>query len=193
MKEIILEATDRIKQPGKFKEEGFVPGVLYGDGVDKATSVKFNTIALKKILSSHGSNAKVWINHNNSKKFGFVKEVQKDAVSEKIIHIDVQMVSKDHEIKLQLPIFYRGEEELKNRQLVMQTYKSEIGVFGKMALMPDTIYVDVSDKKLGDTITVSNFNLDSMLEINEKDDLIFGIVVYAKNQGVIEAEEIAAE
>lgn len=182
MEEIILEAIERTKQPGKFRESGFVPGVLYGDSVSGATSVKFDAIALEKILTRHGSNAKVWIKYDSNKKFGFIKEVQKNPVSGGVIHVDVQIVSKDQEVKLQIPIVFKGEDDLKNKQLQLQVYKSEINVLGKMALMPDAIYVDVSIKKLGDTITANNFALDKQINVSEKEDEVYGIITNLKSQ-----------
>jgi len=190
MGEIILEATDRFKQPGRFREIGFIPGVLYGDSVDVATSVKFEELAVKKILTGHGTNAKVWIKYNNNKRFGFIKEVQKHPVLGSVIHIDVQIVSKDHEIKLQIPIAFKGEDDLKRRQLQLQVYKSEITIFGKMALMPDAIYVDVSEKKLGDAITLNNFDLDKQLNVNEKEDEVYGMIINLKDQPIDTAVEI---
>lgn len=193
MKEIILEAIERTEKPGKFKEIGFIPGVLYGDSVTGGTSVKFDTLALKKILTSHGSNAKVWIKYNNTKKFGFIKEVQRNPVSPgKITHIDVQLVSKDHEIKLQIPIVFKGEEELKSRLLELHVYKSEITVQGKMDLMTDAIYVDVSQKELGDTITLNNLDLDKQLKVIEEEDTIYGTITVLKieiNDETVETED----
>jgi large subunit ribosomal protein L25 len=180
MEEVILEAAARIKQSGKFKENGFVPGVLYGDSVTGATPVKFDTIALKKVIARHGSNAKVWIKYDNDKKFGFIKEVQKDAMSGNLKHIDVQIVAKDHEIKLQIPVVFKGDDSLKNIQLELQVYKSEINVSGKMALMPDAIYVDVSEKKLADTITVKDFDLDKQINVIENEDEVYGVIINLK-------------
>ncbi|MHB1393366.1 MAG: 50S ribosomal protein L25 [Clostridia bacterium] len=193
MEEIILEAIERTKQSGKFRESGFVPGVLYGDSVDVATSVKFEAIALKKVLTCHGSNAKVWVKYNDNKRFGFIKEVQKHPVSGSVIHIDVQIVSKDHEIKLQVPIVFKGEDDLKHRELQLQVYKSEINVFGMMALMPDAIYVDVSEKKLGDTITLNNFDLDNQLKVSEKEDSVYGMIINLKNQSIDATVETETE
>ena len=193
MEEIILEALEREKQSGKYRESGYVPGILYGDSVAEATSVKFEASVLKKIIAHHGSNAKVWIKYNNSKKFGFIKEVQKHPVSGSITHIDVQMVSRDHEIKLQIPIVFKGEDELKNNQLKLQVYKSEILVTGKLAIMPDALYVDVSEKELDDTISLNNFDLDQQLKVSEKEDVVYGVIVELKNQPMDEVAEAETE
>ena len=182
MAEIILEATERIKQPGRFKEEGFVPGVIYGENVTDSHQVKFEAAALKKIITAHGTNAKVSVKFNNDKKSGFIKEVQKNAISGSVIHVDVQIVSNDQELKLQIPIVFKGEDELKQRQLQLQVHKSEITVTGKIALMIDAIHVDVSEMQAGDTITLDNLKLDKKLKVSEKDDAVFGIIVNIRNQ-----------
>ena len=192
MEEIILKAIERTKQPGKFREDGFVPGVLYGDGIADSNLVKFEAAALKKIIALHGSNAKVWVKFNNKKKSGFIKEVQKNPLSGSVIHIDVQIVSKDQELKLQIPIVFKGEDELKQKQLQLQVYKSQITVIGKIAMMIDAIYVDVSEKQLGETITLNNLDLDKQLKVSEQEDTVFGIIINLKNQPVdneVETEE----
>jgi large subunit ribosomal protein L25 len=188
MDEIILKAIKRAD--GKFRESGFIPGILYGDGVETATAVKFEEKALNKVITNHGKSAKLWIDINDSKQYGFVKEVQRKHLTRDITHIDVQIVSKDHEIKIQIPIVYKGEDTLKTKQIQLQVYKSEITVFGKMALMPETVEVDVSEMKLGDTITVSNFGLDKLLKIDNADD-IYATVINLRSQPVEEVEVVA--
>jgi len=189
MEKITLEAAERTKQTGKFRESGFVPGVIYGDSIAGATSVKFVALALNKIFTCNGSNAKVWIKYNNNKKFGFIKEVQKHPVTGSVVHIDVQIVSNDHDIKLQIPIAFKGEDDLKQRQLQLQVYKSEITVLGNLALMPDAIFVDVSEKKLGDTISLNNFDLDEQLKMSEEQDTVYGIIIDLNKQTIDEAVE----
>ena len=181
MDEIILKAIKRAD--GKFKESGFIPGILYGDGVDAATAVKFEEKALNKVITNHGKSAKLWIDINDSKQFGFIKEVQRKHLTRNITHVDVQIVSKDHEIKIQIPVIYKGEDVLKTKQLQLQVHKSEIVVFGKMALMPDVVEVNVSEMKLGETITLNNFGLDKLLKI-DNEDAIYATVFNLKAQPV---------
>ena len=112
MEKVILDAFERIPGNKKFKEDGFIAGVIYGDNIKEAISVKFELVPLKKILGKHGSNAKVWVKYGEDKKFGFVKEIQRHPVSAIINHVDIQIVALDHEIKLQLPISFKGEANL---------------------------------------------------------------------------------
>ena len=188
MEEVILKASERIEKTKKVREGGFIPGVLYGEGA-KATSVKFEAPALKKIMAKHGSNAKVWIEINETKKFGFIKEVQKHPVDGNVIHIDVQLVSKDQEIKLQIPISFTGVEELEHRMHLLQIYKSEVEVVGKTNLIPNVIVVDVSNKNSGDTITFQDFGLDQEIKNNDGEVDVYAVIKSKKEQPDDETKE----
>lgn len=188
MEEMILNAIERPAQAKRFKEDGFIAGVIYGDNIEGAISVKFEELPLKKILGKHGSNAKVWVKYGEEKKFGFIKAIQRHPVSAKINHIDVQIVSIDHEIKLQLPISFKGEANVIDNLLQLQIHKSEIDVFGSMALMPDGVSVDVSQKKLGDTITIKDFILDKKIKITDEEDQVYAAIVQLKEKDEDEVE-----
>lgn len=188
MEEVILKAMERVEKPKKVREGGFVPGVLYGEGT-KATSVKFEASALKKILAKHGFNAKIWVLLNETKKFGFIKEVQKHPVEGKVIHIDVQLVSQDQEIKLQIPISFTGAEELERQMNVLQIYKSTVEVVGKASLMPNVIVVDVSNKNVGDAITFPDFGLDPEIKNNDGEGEIYGVIKVKQEQPADEADK----
>ncbi|MEL7565050.1 MAG: 50S ribosomal protein L25 [Dehalobacterium sp.] len=185
MDEVVLKAEERREKPRKVREAGFIPGVLYGAGAG-ATSVQFDAAALKKVIMKNGSSAKLWIQLNDTKKFGFIKEVQKHPVEGKIIHIDVQMVSQDQEIKLQLPITYTGIEELEKRQLILLVTKSEVEVVGKANLIPNVVISDVSTKEVGDNITFQDFNLDPQIRNNDGEEEIYAVIKVKKEQPVEE-------
>ncbi|MBU3129405.1 50S ribosomal protein L25 [Clostridium tagluense] len=182
MEKVILDAFERIPGNKKFKEDGFIAGVIYGDNIEEAIAVKIELMPLKKILGKHGSNAKVWVKYGEDKKFGFIKEIQRHPVTAIINHVDIQVVSLDHEIKLQLPLSFKGEANLIDNLLELNIHKSEIDVFGNMALMPDGVSVDVSGKKLGDTITIKDFDLDAKIKVTDEEDQIYAAIVARKEQ-----------
>lgn len=186
-----LDAFERILTKKKFNEEGFIAGVIYGDKVNGAKSVKIEVEPLIKILKKHGSNAKVWIKYGEEKKFGFVKEIQRHPVSANITHIDLQIVSIDHEVKLQLPITFSGEENLIDNLLELKIYKTEMDVFGTMAVMPDYVTVDVADRKLGDSVTIKDFVLDEKIKVTDEEDEVYAAVIARKEQA--EDEEVIVE
>ena len=193
MEEIILNAMDRAKQPGKFKETGFVAGVLYGDGIIGAVSVKFQESSLMKLIAKHGTQAKVVITHGKDKKIGFIKEIQRHPCTHSLAHIDMQIVSKTHEIKMLLPINFKGEDHLVGKQLRLQIIKSKIHVLGRMDIMPDAVDTDVSAKELGDTITIKDFNLDKQIKVSDNENEIYGTIMHMKVVEVEAKEEVKVE
>ncbi|MFZ3172731.1 MAG: 50S ribosomal protein L25 [Carboxydocellales bacterium] len=189
MEETILNAMERSTEARRFRESGYIPGVLYGDNISKTIPVKFETSEVRKILAKHGSNAKVWVKHGDNKSFGFIKEVQRNAITRQFCHIDVHLVSQNHEVKMQIPIIFKGRESLKQKILLLQVYKSELEVFGKASLMPDVAVVDVSEKELGDTININDFNLDKQIKITDSKDEVYGIISQQSGQSVEEPTE----
>lgn len=176
MEQIILNVAQRTKKTKKFREEGFVPGVIYGGNSEKAEPIKIQEASLKKILSKHGMNAKLGIQFGNEKKFGFIKEIQRQPVTNKIVHVDVQFVSKDQAVKLQIPIVFKGEEVLRSKQLQLNANKLEAEVLGKIDLMPEVINVDVSEKNAGDTITFKDLNLNESIKTHDKIDEVYATI-----------------
>ncbi|SMC24659.1 large subunit ribosomal protein L25 [Clostridium acidisoli DSM 12555] len=195
MEQIVLDVEQRIQKTKKFKEDGFIAGVIYGGNAENTKSVKIQEVSLKKILSKHGSNVKLWVKYGDEKKFGFIKEIQREPLTNKIIHIDVQLVSKDQNIKMQIPIVFKGEEELKANQLQIQAHKSDVEVLGKIDLMPEVVYVDVSKKNAGDTIVFEDFNLDKNIKAHDKEDEIYATItkLIIEEETEDEAEETKTE
>ena len=188
MKEVILNAVERTKQRGKFKESGYVRGVIYGDGIE-TTSLKFEESALKKTLSYHGPHAKVWVKYGENKKFGFIKEVQRYPVTNKLLHVDVQIVDRDHEIKMEVPIIFHGQDNLERNSLLLQVNKHEVEVLGKMAEVPEEVVLDVAERKLGDAIHLSDLNLGTGFKILDDDDQIYGTITHLGTLATEEDEE----
>jgi large subunit ribosomal protein L25 len=184
LEQVILNVEPREKTAKKFKEEGYVPAVIYGNG-SEPKSVKIPEMSLKKMLAVHGQNVKLWVECGEDKKFGFIKEIQRQPVTNKIRHIDIQLVARDKDVKIQIPIIFDGEEALKKIQLQLQIRKAIVEVFGKIDLMPDVIHVDVSKKERNDTITFEEFKLDSSLKSSDNEDEVYGTIT----SFIIEEEE----
>lgn len=154
--------------------------------------VKFEETPLMKILAKHGSSVKLWVKCGDKKKFGFIKEIQRHPVSNKIIHLDVQLVSKDHEVKLQIPIIFKGEAALGKRQLQLQMYKPEVEVVSKIDLVPEVLTVDVSEKKPGDVITSKDFDLDKRVKIHDKENEVYAAITKSTVKIAEESDEESA-
>jgi large subunit ribosomal protein L25 len=191
MEETVLIAIDRIENPKKSRDAGFIPGVLNANGAP-SSSVMFETAALNKIISRHGTNAKLWISTAGEKKFGFIKDVQRHPIERKIIHVSIQLVSIDQEVKMHLPVVFHGREELEHRQLHLQVLRTDMEVSGKAVIMPDSASVDVAGKESGYSFTAADFHLPEGIRILDSEHETYAIVKAVKEEVAEAAEETAS-
>ena len=192
MEDTILKATMRTESPKKARDAGFTPGVL-NEHDTTSTSVQFDTPALNKVIAKHGPNAKIWVEMGKKKRFGFIKEVQRHPVEGKVIHVSVQLMTKDQEVKMHLPIAFHGRDELEHRLLQVHVYKSDMEVVAKATLMPDVVVTDVSKKEAGDSITIADFNLPAEIRVLDGEHEIYAVIKAAKEAPVEEPAEVKAE
>ena len=179
MKDATLQATVRSGKAKQVRDAGFIPGVL-NDSAANSTSVQFEITPLNKVIAQHGKNAKVWINLDGVETFGYIKVIQRHPVEGKIIHVSVQLVAKDQEVKRQLQIVFHGLEELENRQLHVQIHKYDVEVTGTTELMPDVVVVDVAKKEVGDSITCADFKLPTGIKLLDSEHEVYAVIKAAR-------------
>jgi len=192
MEVTILKAMERSEKPKKVRDAGLTPGILNGPGTASA-SVQFDTKELNKIVIKHGMNAKLWVELGSEKKFGYIKEVQTHPVERKIIHVAIQMVSKDQEVKMQLPITFVGSGDLEQKFMHVHVTKAEVEVIGKAALIPEMVEVDVSGKELEESITAADFHLPKEIKILDPENEVYAIIKAVREVVAEKTEEEAAE
>jgi large subunit ribosomal protein L25 len=91
MNSMILQATAREKQPGRFQEVGFVQGVIYGKTI-ATSSVKFDEAVLNKIVSATGIHSNVTVEFAGVTMKGFIKDLQRAVMGQEISHVDIQIL-----------------------------------------------------------------------------------------------------
>lgn len=180
MGEAYIRAIIRSEKPKKVRRDGFAPGIIYGEGIDVPIPVKFEMVRLKRLLKRHLSNAKIDIKLGDSIRKCVVKEVQRHPVTSDILHIDLQTVNENENVKLKIPVTFTGKKMLDSRKHVLHIYISEIEVSGCLKLLPDRITVDVGEMSPGEKFTVGDIKIDSDIKILNGKDEILAVVTAAK-------------
>jgi len=188
MEDIVLKALPRNESPKQARRNGFVPGVLNAHDTT-ATSLKFDAAALGRTIARHGGSAKLWVELGSEKKYGVIKEIQRDPVEGKIIHVSIQLISEEQDIRVQLPIVFHGRETLEHNLLQILVHKSEVEVSGKASLIPEVIVVDIGRKGLGDTVTTADFRLPEAIRILDPQHEIYAVI--KEHKKIITEEEPA--
>ena len=187
MEKIVLSAKTRTGKPGQVRKAGFIPAVLNKPDTT-SYPVQFEAIPLNRAIAHHGSNARLWVDFDGSNQFGYVKELQKDPVEGKIIHVSIQLVSQKQEVKMQVPIAYHGLEALENRFLQLNIIRSEIALLGQAVQLPEVLSVDVSEMDADESIVSANFKIGKNIQILDPEDEVYAIVKPHKGRQLAEEE-----
>ena len=158
------------------RREGKVPGVVYGK---KLGSLMFEIgeMELVEEISKSGEHGVLRFDLDGYNGTAIIKEVQKDPVSHKIIHIDLEEVSRNGMLKTQVPIKFEGKEFLSKKGIVIQSQKDSVKVSCKAEDIPKAIEVNVTNAKLGSVYKLSDLEVGSEISIIDNLSTVFASVV----------------
>jgi len=178
MDELVLnkrlnKTANAVKQK---RREGKVPGVVYGK---KLGSLMFEIgeMELVEELSRTGEHGVLRFDLDGYNGTAVIKEVQKDPISHKVIHIDLEEVSRYGMLETEVPIKLEGKEFLSTKGIVIQTQKDSVKISCKAQDIPKSIDVNVSNAKLGSVYKLSDLEVGSEISIIDKLSTVFASVV----------------
>lgn len=188
-----INAILRTEKPKQVRKAGFIPGVIYGSGVDTSLPVKFSIKELNNFLQKNAYSTRLTVKIGDKRRICLIKEIQKDTVTDKVLHVSLQAVASDEVLKVKIPIIFQGKEELFKRQLLLEILQPEIVVETKLDTLPEFLEIDISDKQFDDKITIADLTpADGVKIVNGSDELI-AIVTSLKNNQVLEQAPLPAE
>ena len=95
------------KKTKLIRNQGKIPAVVYGPGV-KNFSVEVDEKEFKKDLHKAGESSLIELDLEKDKKPVLIHEIQKDPVSDKIIHVDFFQASLKEEVEVMIPLVFEG-------------------------------------------------------------------------------------
>jgi large subunit ribosomal protein L25 len=164
MAEITLTATPRPPQgtrpARRLRNEGKVPGVVYGLGGDPVTlTVEWRELRAA-LVTEQGLNAVIHLEVDGDRTPTLVKEIQRHPVRRNVIHVDFIRVDLNKPVDVEVPIHLEGEAEAVAREggVIDQTLTSLL-VHCKPSDIPAGLTVDISDLEIGGAKHVSDISL----------------------------------
>ena len=109
------------------RRKGLVPGVIYGKGINNFL-FEIGELELNHALSVTGEHGLLSINSQEGSLNTLIKEVQRDPVTRRVLHIDLEKVEGNEEIETAVPINYVGEEYINKLDAVLQKNLDSIKV-----------------------------------------------------------------
>jgi large subunit ribosomal protein L25 len=190
MSESVLQVTirDGIGKANarRLRRSGYVPGTLYG--VEKeCVALSINKKELEKLLSETHSVINVKFDDNEQK--SVFKEIQYHPVKGDIIHVDLQRIKAGQEISVSVPLKFIGEAPGVKMGGLFQTIKSNLDISTLPKYLPNEIEIDISSLEIGDTIHVSDLQLEHITIHLEPEELICSVILPKKVEEPVEVEE----
>ena len=172
------------------RREGRIPGILYGHG-EESVALSVDAIDLKKLVHSISvENTIVDLDLGGSEPYKvLIRELQRHPVRDEFVHIDFFHVAMDEKIQVEIPIVLVGTPTgVKNKGGVMDHQLRELEVFCLPSNIPEKIELDVSNLDIGDSIHVSDIQLEDVEILTDLDRSVVAVLAPT----VIEVEEAAA-
>jgi large subunit ribosomal protein L25 len=164
----VERVKDSVHSAKKSRRSGRIPGILYGENL-RNIMFEVGELELNREIFQNGEHGVFQVNINGSDHRTIIKEVQREPVNHKIIHIDLEEVSGDKIIQSEVPIHFLGSERVASNGGIVQKEKDVVKVQCKADALPKYINVDISGLTKGRTFKVKDIEIGE--EISFIDDL----------------------
>lgn len=178
MKNVSLNANIREragKQVRKLEGSHMIPAILYSKD-NQNTLLKLDYNEILNALEKYGQHVIVQLIVDNEEIPAIIKEVQRNPVNHKIIHIDFQPVSLHEVIHAEVPILVINGDRVEKNGWIINKQLGQIEVQGAVENIPRSISVDASKLNLGDVLRVADLEVSEELSIlSDTEDVILAI------------------
>lgn len=171
----------------KTRKAGKVPGILYGKAVQN-TLFEIGALELDEYIMKEGTNSIASVNIDGESHKTLIKEVQRDPMTRKIIHIDLEQIQEGEQIVASVPINFIGEEKLLKSRGVLQKQKDSIKVQCDANNLPKFVNCNIGNVEIGEVVKLSDVEFAN--EISVLDDLECIVATVSCEQKVEEAPNV---
>jgi large subunit ribosomal protein L25 len=170
-----LEARNTFGKLHKTRNSGFIPGIVYGEGMEP-TPVQIKESVFCDNLRHHGINTIYDVHLNDRNMQAVIRDLQVDHLKNTYIHVDLQRISMDHKREAHVPIRIVGRVRAESREGVINQQLEHIEVRGLPADIPEYIEINISDMKVGDHFTVGDLLIpDNLTVVNSPREMVIAL------------------
>ena len=174
----------------RLRGQGLLPAVVYGEKV-APTACSVNRKQLEGILHEHGRNVILsLVVEGGDPQNTIIKEIQHHPLRGEILHVDFQRISLTTKIVVEVPVVAEGVPAgVRTDGGILEHMLHSVEVECLPAEIPDKIEIDVSQMHIGDSIHVSDFQIEGNVEIVTEGDRSVFVVVPPTVVKTVEEEE----
>ena len=176
------------------RKEGNIPAILYGQGEDPVPLV-VRPDELKRALSNNaGINTVLELEIDGSeapaKRFSMVKEVQKDPIKNRVIHLDFLAIDMKKSVRVEVPVSTLGRSEGERRGGRLEKLMRTIDLECLPGDIPDLIEIDVSSLDIGGFVDIGGIELgEGVKPIRDGSEKVVQVIAQRSTEEGVQAEE----
>lgn len=179
------------------RRQGLIPAELYGKGIENM-HLAVKSKDFKNVFKEAGESSiiNIVISDKNKKEEipVLIHDIQKDYLTDDIIHIDFYRVRMDEKIKTHIPLEFIGESPaVKNYGGILNKSMLEIEIEALPKDLPHNISVDISQiKELDQSIYVKDLSIPKNVKILVDPETVIATVSLPKEEAPSEPIDISA-
>jgi large subunit ribosomal protein L25 len=183
------------KKVKAMRRAGTVPANIYGRHVDSvAVQVEFDD--LRNILRHHNRNDILYVQLDGEERPTFMRDVQRNPVTDKILHVDFLQISLTERVRMEVPIHIVGKAPAVETYGGILTHPSTTVMVEALPLnIPNMLEIDVSGlTEIGQTLHASDLTPpEGVTIISQEQTLVRVDLPAAERAEEVEAAAAAAE
>lgn len=190
MEVLNLEAAKRVAGKTETKQvrsEGYVPAVVYGSQ-EEPMPIKVAALDLRPLIFTDEFH-RISVDVDGKSYECILKDVDFHPVTDRVRHVDFQVLHPGQKIKLSIPVHFEGTAIGQKEGGLAQTFVNEISIKALPKDLPNFFVVDISEMKIGDTVMVQDLDREGIEILTPSDQTLVTITV---PRAIIELEEAEA-
>jgi len=175
------------------RNKDLVPGVIY-NSKGESDPIQLTVGEVSKLLLSATKTTVADVKIGDTVRKAIIKEVQRNPVTEAVVHISFFQIDEEHEMVFEIPFVVVGvSPAVKNNIGILVEVNNTLQVRCKLKDLVPSIEVDISKLEApGQTIQVNDLGLPESLKLFHEEDEDMTIVTVTSVQKLAEAEAAEA-
>ncbi len=188
----------------RLRREGKVPAIIYGAGRPARSLVFDHNKVIKELENESFYSSVLNIKVGDKSQAAILKDLQRHPAKMQIMHLDLQRIVEDQDIKMNVPLHFLNEEDavgVRDGGGKVAHLRTEVEVVCLPKYLPEYLEIDIAGLELDEILTLSEITLPEGVEIPElalgpehdRPIVSIHVIKAAPVEEEIEAEEEVAE
>ncbi len=154
----------------RLRHQGKVPAIIYGAGRPPRSLTFDHNRVLHELENESFYSSILNIKVANKSQAAIVKDIQRHPSKHQVMHLDLQRIVEDEEIRMNVPIHFIGEDiavGVKRDGGKVSRLRNDVEVVCLPKHLPEYLDVDISELELDEMMYLSDIKLPEGVEIPE--------------------------